>query len=291
MNGDELSLSWIELPDGTRFDLRGSTTVGRASENALTLQDKEVSRRHALIQAQGEGEFWLVDLGSANGSHVNERRISQPVELKAGDVIELSGVRLVFRSERLKADHPSASGLLESTILTVKTAQCWMLMADIIGSTKLAQKISAEELPRITGGWFKECREIIDAHGGHVMKYLGDGFFCYWIASPESPAQLRAVHEALKAMQEKKSPPFRIVVHYGEAAVGSVPTMSEMNLHGAEVNFTFRMEKVAARLRQPVIFSEPASREIGLETWMIDESPVDGFEGAHRFHVPGLPRA
>lgn len=288
---DALSLSWLELPDGSRFDLRGSTTVGRASENALALAGKEVSRRHALIQAQGEGEFWLVDLGSANGCWVNERRISQPVELKAGDVIDLADVRLVFRSERIMADHPSASGLLESTILTVKTAQCWMLMADIIGSTRLAQQMSAEELPRITGGWFKECREIIDECGGHVMKYLGDGFFCYWIAGPESPAQLSAVLDALKSMQEKKSPPFRIVVHYGEAAMGSVPTMAEINLHGAEVNFAFRMEKVAARLRQPVLFSETAAEEIGVLTWRIDECEVEGFAGARPFFVPGLPQA
>lgn len=287
---ETLSQSWLELPNGSRFELRGSTTVGRASENALALASKEVSRRHALIQAQGEGEFWLVDLGSANGICVNGRRIAQPVELKAGDVIELSGVRLRFCSERLKADHPSASGLLESTILTVKTARCWMLMADIIGSTRLAQQVSAEELPRITGGWFKECREIIDSHGGHVMKYLGDGFFCYWIAEAQSAAQMLAVIDALRKMQDKKSPPFRVVVHFGEAALGSVPTMAEVNLHGAEVNFAFRMEKVAARLKQPVLFSEAASKEIGVPTWMIEECAVDGFEGAHRFFVPGLPQ-
>lgn len=285
------SQSWLDLPDGTRFELRGSTTVGRASENALVLEGKEVSRRHALIQAQGEGEFWLVDLGSANGCWVNERRISQPVELRAGDVIELSGVRLRFGSERIRADHPSAASLLESTLLSVKTAQCWMLMADIIGSTNLAQRVSAEELPRLTGGWFKTCREIIESHGGHIMKYLGDGFFCYWLATGEAPAQVREALDALRLMQQKHSPPFRIVAHFGETVLGSVPTMSEVNLHGPQVNFAFRMEKVAARLKQPMLFSEAAKLELGEAMWMIEQCEVEGFEGTRQFFVPGLPQA
>ncbi len=281
-----LSLSWLELPDGSRFELKGSTTVGRAPGNSLVIDDGLVSRRHALIQAQGEGEFWLVDLGSANGSYVNDRRIFQPAELRAGDAVQFSRVRMTFGTEKVRANHPSAAGLMASTLMSIKTSKCWMMMADIVGSTRLAQQVSAEELPRITGTWFKNCREIIDATRGHMMKYLGDGFFCYWPADSKGPARVSDALARLKVMQDKMSPSFRVVVHHGEAALGSVPTMAELNLHGAEVNFTFRIEKLAGALKQSVMLSEAANAELGLATRFVTSAPVDGFQGSFKFYAP-----
>jgi len=278
--------SWLAFTDGRRFELTGSVSLGRAPENSLVLADEQISRRHAIIQAQGVGEFWLVDLGSANGTYVNGRRVTQPQALHRGDVIRLSGVEMEFHSEILTGAHMVGKQLMASTMMSVKTAQCWMLMADIVGSTKLAQQVSAEELPRITGGWFKSCREVIEAHGGHIMKYLGDGFFCYWEAAPDCAAQIRAALTALKPMQDKASPPFRIVVHHGNAALGSVPTMAEMNLHGPEVNFAFRIEKVAGGLGLPVMFTEAANARLELETHHVHTCPVDGFSGSFKFFAP-----
>ncbi len=285
--GDLFSQSWLDLPDGSRFPLHGTASVGRAPDNALVLDENLVSRRHALLQAQGEGEFWLVDLGSANGSYLNERRVFQPMALKAGDVIRLSETRLIFGTEAIKAGHPTASGFLASTMMSIRTATCWMMLADIIDSTRLARQVAAEEWPRVTGTWFKTCREVIEAHGGHMMKYLGDGFFCYWIADTETPAQVRAALATLAVMQAEASPPFRIVIHCGGAVLGSVPTVNELNLHGPEVNFAFRIEKLAASLRASVMFSEAASMELGMQTCLKARAPVEGFPGSFSFYVPG----
>ena len=67
--------SWLRLPNGERHDLNGTCSIGRAPDNSIPVADSEVSRRHAIIQAQGEREFWLVDLGSANGTYVNGERL------------------------------------------------------------------------------------------------------------------------------------------------------------------------------------------------------------------------
>ena len=282
-------LSWLEFSDGRRFDLTSTVTVGRSPENAVVLTDDQVSRRHAIIQSQGEGEFWLVDLGSANGSYLNGRRISQPIQLHRGDMISLSAVEMKFHTEMLTAAHPMVKQLMASTMLSVKKAECWMLMADIIGSTKLAQELTAEELPRLTGGWFKACREIIESHGGHIMKYLGDGFFCYWESGPASPEQIRRALADLYPMQSRKSPPFRIVLHYGTVALGSVPTMAEMNLHGPEVNFAFRIEKIAGGLNLGVMFSQAAHERLKLMARKVHTGTVDGFSGQFTFFSSDSP--
>jgi len=279
--------TWLEFADERRFDLLGTVTVGRAPENGLVLKDEQISRRHAIIQAQGEREFWLVDLGSANGTYVNERRISQPVQLHRGDIIRIAQTRMEYHSELLTAAHPAGRKMVASTMMSIRQLDCWLMVADIISSTKLAQELPAEELPRVTGNWFKSCRQVVEECGGHMSKYLGDGFFCYWEAGKEGRSQLSETLAGLRAMQAAASPPFRVVLHYGPAVLGSVPTMAEMNLHGPEVNFVFRIEKVAGSLGIPVMLSERAHEKLGSSGVQVAEAIVDGFRGKFRFFTAG----
>ncbi len=69
-------------------------TIGRSSGNSLTLPEKEVSRRHALIDLVG-GRYVVEDLRSANGILVNSRPCDTAV-LKSGDVITIGLVNLIF---------------------------------------------------------------------------------------------------------------------------------------------------------------------------------------------------
>jgi pSer/pThr/pTyr-binding forkhead associated (FHA) protein len=65
------NLVWLEQVGGTKVDLRKTCSIGRAPSNQIVLSDEKVSRRHAIVHAQGANEFWLVDLGSSNGTYVN----------------------------------------------------------------------------------------------------------------------------------------------------------------------------------------------------------------------------
>jgi adenylate cyclase len=279
--------SWLRLPNGERHDLNGTCSIGRAPDNHLPLVDHEVSRRHAIIQAQGEREFWLVDLGSANGTYVNGRRISQSVRLHNGDIIRIATNELEFSTEILSAMHPGGQQAMASTMIHIRQAQCWLMVADIIGSTRLAQSLSASEFPRMTGTWFKNCRQIVDECGGHMSKYLGDGFFCYWDDTEDGAIQVRQAVAKLAQAQLVANPPFRLVLHFGAAALGTVPTMNELNLHGPEVNFVFRVEKVAGSLKQNVLFSEAAVKKMQAENEVRDlgSCAVEGFSNTFRFYT------
>lgn len=65
--------------------------IGRGTDCDLRLPDAEISRHHCLIRL-GHGEAVLVDLGSANGSYVNDHRVRSQAELHSGDELKL-GVR------------------------------------------------------------------------------------------------------------------------------------------------------------------------------------------------------
>lgn len=79
-------------------------TVGRSSNNSLALPEKEVSRRHALIDLVG-GRYVVEDLRSANGILVNSRPCDTAV-LKSGDVITVGLVNLIFSLDDESHDAP-----------------------------------------------------------------------------------------------------------------------------------------------------------------------------------------
>jgi len=61
----------------------------------VALSDPKASRRHSQITRQGS-QYILVDLGSSNGTLVNNRRIQAGYALKEGDVIKLGETEMVF---------------------------------------------------------------------------------------------------------------------------------------------------------------------------------------------------
>lgn len=73
-----------------------SWTIGRSPDNSIVLPDRWASRNHAQLRATDVGEFFLIDLGSGNGSVVNGERVTMPVALKDGDLITIGHSQLEF---------------------------------------------------------------------------------------------------------------------------------------------------------------------------------------------------
>ena len=79
---------------GTRYSLEGDqVSVGRVPDNDIQLDDFTVSRQHAVFVQQGGA--WLVrDLGSLNGTYVNNRRVDESV-VEHGDALQIGRFHLV----------------------------------------------------------------------------------------------------------------------------------------------------------------------------------------------------
>jgi len=74
---------------GQEFPLtQAPIIVGRQSDCTIVLADPQVSRQHASISFQG-GRYVVQDLGSANGTYINERRVTAPQALRNGDELRL----------------------------------------------------------------------------------------------------------------------------------------------------------------------------------------------------------
>jgi diguanylate cyclase (GGDEF)-like protein len=81
---------------GTRYPLtEGRLVLGRAPDCDVCLESPGISRQHAELQEQA-GTVMLRDLGSANGTHLNDQLVSQPQPLRDGDLLRLGQVVLRF---------------------------------------------------------------------------------------------------------------------------------------------------------------------------------------------------
>jgi len=78
--------------DGREIALADTvTTIGRSSDNLISFpEDPNVSRYHAEIEQRGN-EYCLIDLGSSNGTTLNDVKFTDEAYLKPGDVIVLGG--------------------------------------------------------------------------------------------------------------------------------------------------------------------------------------------------------
>lgn len=79
-----------------RFTIKdGETvTIGRTTEADIVLDNPSVSRIHAVVEMEN-GENYLTDIGSTNGSWVNGERISSRTWLKSGDEIMIGKFQMV----------------------------------------------------------------------------------------------------------------------------------------------------------------------------------------------------
>jgi pSer/pThr/pTyr-binding forkhead associated (FHA) protein len=89
----------FERGTGRRQALTTPFEAGRTREAELFLRDPEVSRRHARFESQNHVLF-VEDLKSSNGTFLNGRRITEAIELREGDTVDVGTTRLVMRSVR-----------------------------------------------------------------------------------------------------------------------------------------------------------------------------------------------
>ena len=88
------------LLPGQRLPLAPLTSLGRALTNTVVIPDAFASAEHALLTWRA-GRWWLEDLGSKNGTLLNEVPIPPdgPVVIGPGDVIGIGQVRLKLEAE------------------------------------------------------------------------------------------------------------------------------------------------------------------------------------------------
>jgi pSer/pThr/pTyr-binding forkhead associated (FHA) protein len=78
------------------MSLDGTLQIGRADACQIKLPDTYVSSFHARIYRHDSG-WYVEDLGSTNGTYLNQKRVTSPAELRAGDRVKIGKTTLELR--------------------------------------------------------------------------------------------------------------------------------------------------------------------------------------------------
>ncbi|HEY7931912.1 MAG TPA: FHA domain-containing protein [Acidimicrobiales bacterium] len=91
--GGALALEFIEPVEraGERVTVETTLTIGRSGDCELSLNDTYLSTRHARV-VDDQGDLTIEDLGSTNGTYVNQEMVQGRVHLERGDIVQVGGV-------------------------------------------------------------------------------------------------------------------------------------------------------------------------------------------------------
>jgi pSer/pThr/pTyr-binding forkhead associated (FHA) protein len=95
---------------GQRFEVRSPLAhVGRGAHNDVVLPDESVSDAHAKLQKRETG-WYVVDMGSTNGTYVGGRRVETEYKLEGAPDLRFGGVKVAFRADEVGVAHDDVKG-------------------------------------------------------------------------------------------------------------------------------------------------------------------------------------
>jgi adenylate cyclase len=286
MEQSESMPAWLESDDGFKVPLLAYCRLGRAADNHVVIDAEKASRYHAAIHAQDGSDYWLLDLGSRNGTFLDDHRVMRPTPLRDGARIALAGATFHFRQPHVDSREKSEDGPPPTvTITEFKHQKAWLLMTDIESFVRLSQDLPSETLAVAVGRWIQEGQRLVEKWEGRLSKYLGDGFLACWepagSGAPSVVAALRDFHH----LRETGDVKFRVVLHLGTVTFGGATDFGEETIFGPELNYTFRLETLASELGVKFCLSAAAQKELAasFSTKLVaGEHELKGFPGFHR---------
>jgi pSer/pThr/pTyr-binding forkhead associated (FHA) protein len=84
------------LQAGAQFAIDGSTTIGRSPQAEVRIDDSFASARHARIYER-EGLYYVEDMGSTNGTYLNERQLRSQKQLRGEDRIRIGDTEFRYQ--------------------------------------------------------------------------------------------------------------------------------------------------------------------------------------------------
>lgn len=78
---------------GRTYQLGDEVTIGRAAGCQVTIDDTYASQLHARV-FQRDGQFYVEDIGSTNGTYLNRRKVTGPMVIQRGDQLQIGNTIL-----------------------------------------------------------------------------------------------------------------------------------------------------------------------------------------------------
>ena len=294
--GTEVSSDWLQstfyrlIESGEpRLRRRLDSTYRRGEFPLLdSFQDQGITDYVAFIQRiddslqfgafQGMVSSWSTDARNGFSDHELEM-----LEAIMPTLTLAATLRRINRTARTMITtylgHDAALRVLQGNIVRGRAdpirAVIWF--SDLVGFTRISDSVGAQGVLALLNDYAEVQVEGIEANGGHVLKFIGDGLLAIFPDNQEKPACVLALDAAaeqrrrIAELNERRTASelpvtdAHIALHVGEILYGNVgsPRRLDFTVLGPAVNETARIEALCRSLEQPVIVSSAFAQAAG----------------------------
>jgi adenylate cyclase len=176
-----------------------------------------------------------------------------------------------------------------------------ILLADLRGFTSLGNTLPGARVIELLNGWFDAQVPAIEAQGGEVLKFIGDGLLAIFPVGPDPvpacSAALSAVNAAREALaafntglSARGKPALRwgMALHRGEVLYGNIgsPTRLDFTTIGPAVNLTARLETLARDLGRDLLVSAAVASHCPQGLVLLGRFELRGFPEPQEVFAP-----
>jgi adenylate cyclase len=172
-----------------------------------------------------------------------------------------------------------------------------IMATDLRGFTSLSDRLPSEKVIGLLNEYFEVVVSKVHAHGGNVLKFIGDGVLAVFgadgaqerAAACAALSAARGVIAGLSAHKLGDSLRAGIGLHIGTAMYGNVGSADRLDFTviGPAVNLAFRLEALTKQLGCPVLASSAFAEAAGVPLISLGPHPIRGFREFEE--VFGLP--
>jgi len=293
----------IRPASGTPFQVAVSSyaTIGRQPGCSVQLLGcTRVSRLHAQLVSAGS-TYQIIDLGSNNGTYIDEERLILPRLIDENHHIRIGSyhLQLVIAEDGVQEQLERTED--ETLQHTQTSGTAAVLVCDVSGFSTHSELLVSSALAQAIGGWFRTAHEIVTACGGIISQFVGDAFLAFWPeAAASQPATTSCYQAAVRLKEtaadmrwpEPSNAPWitRYALHYGSVLFDNIGAFAprDCTIIGDTVTTAFRMEQWmkshpvslvwSAQFQEALHQHEKApSRSLGAASFRGKNQPTDLF--------------
>jgi adenylate cyclase len=182
-----------------------------------------------------------------------------------------------------------------------ETMNAAIWLSDLRGFTALSDRLPAETVVDILNRYFDCQVPAIRAHGGEILKFMGDGLLAVFPIAEQDGDAVQVSAQVLQAARESRAQVealryevgdaverfrFGVALHVGKILYGNIGGGNRLDFTciGPAVNLAARLEKIAGRLHRTIVASAEFV-EVCEGGWVdLGEFPISGFSKAERVY-------
>ena len=176
----------------------------------------------------------------------------------------------------------------------IETIHAAILMADLRGFTTISNSRPAAEVISILNAYYDCLVPPIEAHGGEILKFIGDGLLAIFPVEQDPPsvcdAALAAAGEGLEQLRQYEDGAYRcgMALHLGDVLYGNIGSLHRLDFTaiGPAVNLTARLEPLTRDLKRPIVTSAAFAGASNVSLEGLGAFPLRGFDAETEVFAP-----